>query len=1119
MRYGSHCTQRTLPLLGLLLALTGISAAQQRTGSLEGTIKDTTGGLLPGTTVELRNVTTGITQSQVAGIAGYYSFSAVQPGAYRVQAALKGFKTVIQDVTVEFDKTARADFTLAIGTRAEQVVVTSASQTHDATHSELSLSAEAKVITELPTLTHDITHLIELMPGIRLEQAGTVGGSQIVDLAGNFALGHGTRRGQSLFYVDGAENVGTWRHQSLQMPNPDAIQEVQIITSSASAEFGKEPGVRMNIITKSGTSKFHGTALFATHATGLNANTWSANLNNRARPTDVQKWVAGTLGGPILSRTFFFASFQHFYDNEPSQLTNMRMPTPAMLKGDFTAIPNFTIKAIDPATGKAIGKVVPSRLIHPIAAQMAMRFPTIPQYSNDPMLGRFHWQYIRPAHNNLWIGKIDHQLFSRHQLSGLYLTTEGGQTRPDNLSGSINYVPGWGGVTETQVRQHTFSIRHFWAAARTLVVENRVALARQDSGRGRTGPEEDLETMGGIWPMVTPGIIRTLPSVFLSGGPAARGGQISDVLQQNARVLSTTNWLKGKHNLRFGAEVQYSQYSRLINYDDGQIRFTGAYANTSAPLNGPWPTLSTPSGDNQFSLAWADFLMGRVRTFQATGAVDNSFSGLAYFFFAQDQFKVTPRLTITPGLRYELYGAQTSNRIMAGHVAGHYSDRFPNAPLGIAFAGDRGIPEGLRAVDRNNFAPRLGLAWDMFGNGRTVLRAGTGLYYAYPPLGIIEQLAAVVAAPTLAGAHANLPNPWGSSHANSGDTSLQYPGGMPSFDPNPATRKWQPGDIPGFDPKAATPYQWQFSAGIQRQPIKGVTILAGYVGNRARKSWSIRDNNLALWAPNAGTGNVDARRPDQTWRGIHLISSDMNESYDAAELSATLTRTNLYARMTYVLRRYLTAAGSEGLEVGIDNTPGAWAGNPRNIRGDISSVVSRQQIRGFVSCQLPSVSKNFWMKPLLGGWQVSGTINWYDGDRLNVVLGPDYNYDGFKGDRPNQVGPVNYLKRRQGNIVTWIDRTAFAIPPAPSSDNPYPFGTLPRNAVRGPNHFYLGAALTKNFYLKEKTRLMLRADTSNLLNHPNLSDPAMDLSRSDFGLIQTKEGGGRIIQLQAKLFF
>jgi len=1119
MRNRACVAQWILPWLALLVVAAAGGAAPQLFGSLAGTIKDSTGGLLPGAIVELRNMATGITQSQIAGAAGDYSFRAVPPGDYKVQAALKGFHTVILYVMIEPDKAATADFTLTISTRSDQVVVTSASQTPDATHAALTLSAEAKVITELPTLTHDITHLMELMPGIRLEQAGTVG-SQIIDVGGTFALGHGTRRGQSLFYVDGAENVGTWRHQSLQMPNPDAIQEVQIITSSAPAEFGKEPGVRMNVVTRSGTGEFHGTAHLATHATVFNANSWNANLNGRARPTDVQKWLAGTLGGPVLKkRTFFFASFQHFYDNEPSQLTNIRMPTAAMRHGDFSALAGFTIKGIDPATGKAIGKIIPARLIHPIAAQLAPRFPAIPQYSNDPMLGRFHWQYMRPAHNNMWIGKIDHQLLTRHQLSGTYLTTAGSQIRPDNLSGSTNQVPGWGGDTETRVRQHTFSIRHSWAAAGTLAVDNRAALARQDSWRGRTGPEENLETLGGVWPMATPGMLQTLPSLFLSGGPAARGGQISRVIQQNAQLLSAANWLVGRHNLRFGAEVQSSRYSRYVNYDDGQIRFTGAYANTSAPLNGPWPALSTPSGDNQFALAWADFLMGRVRTFQATGAVDNTFSGAMYFFFAQDQFKVTPRIALSAGVRYELYGAGTSNRIMAGYVAGHRSDQYPNAPTGIAFSGDDGIPGGLRKPDRNNFAPRLGLAWDPSGKAKTVLRAGTGLYYAYPPLGMLEGLAAVVGAPTLAGAHAGLSDPWGSSHATSGTTSLQYPAGMPSFDPDPAARKWQPMDIPGFDPHAVIPYQWQFNAGIQRQPMKGLAILAGYVGNRARKSWSVRDNNLALWSPNAGTGNVDARRPDPTWRGIHLISSDMNESYDAAELSATLVQAGVYARMTYVLRRYLTAAGSEISEVATDNTPGSWASNPRDIRSDISSVVSRQQVRGFVTCQLPRISRKSWMKPILSGWQVSGSVNWYDGDRLNVVLGSDYNYDGFKGDRPNQVGPIHYLRRRQGTVVTWFDRTAFANPPAPSADDPYPFGDLPRNAVRGPNRFYLGAALTKNFSLKEKIRLMIRVDTSNLLNHPNLSNPTMDLSRSDFGLIQTKEGGGRILQLQAKLIF
>ncbi len=1120
MYYCATRPKMAISLLGLFLALTGAGAAHQLTGSVEGTIRDTSGGVLPGTTVELKNVATGATLSQVTGSAGNYSFTSVKPGSYRVQASFKGFKAVSRPAEVDINKTVRIDFTLAVSALTEQVVVTGAPPAHDIAHAELSLSVDSKLFTDLPTLTHDITQLIELMPGVRMEQGGSVGGSQLVDLSGSFALGNGTRRGQSIFYVDGAENMGTWRNQGLQMPNPDAIQEVQVITSSAPAEFGKEPGVRMNTVIKSGTNSFHGTMSVASHFTGLNANTWSANSRGAPRPSDRQTWMGATLGGPILrNRTFFFASFQHFYDNDPSQLTDIRMPTAAMLAGDFTALPNFNIKAIDPATGKAMGKTIPSRLINPVAARMAMRFPVIPQYSNDPALGRFFWQFQRPAHDNMWIGKVDHQISAHQQLSGSYLTTDAGQVRPDNLSGAINNVPGWGGDTATAVRQHTFSLRHLWAATSVLVLENRAALARQEARRDRTATDEDIATLGGVWPGVTPNIDRTLPTLFLSGGPTARGGPVSEVVQQNFRVSNTSNWLKGKHNLKFGGEVQHSLYSRLVGYDNSQIRFTGAYANTGAPLNGPWPTLATPSGDNQFALAWADFLMGRARTFQATGAVDNSFHGLACFFFIQDQFKVTPRLTITPGLRYEWYGAQTSMTMLAGYVAGHKSDQFANAPVGLAFGGDRGIPAAMRNPDRNNLAPRLGLAWDVFGKGKMVARAGAGLYYAYPPLSIVEQLSALVDSPTLAGGNASLSNLWGTSHTNSGDTMLQYPGGMPSFDRDPAQRKWQPTDIMGYSPDATTPYQVQVNVGVERKLIQGLTIMAGYLGNRARKGWSVRDHNLALWQPGAGTGNVDARRQNQTWRGIDLISTDVNDSYDAAEFTATLSRRGLYGRVIYTLRQFLTSGANEGQEVGIDNSPTAWAHNPRNIRGDVASVVSRQQVRGIFNYQLPKFSSNAWIKQGLSGWQVSGNFSWYDGDRLNVILGPDYNFDGFAGDRPNLVGPIRYLRQKQGNAVLWIDRSTFANPPAPSADNPYPFGNLPRNAVRGPNRLYMGAAIMKNFLLGEKYRLQLRLDTSNLFNHPNLSRPVMDLSRSDFGLIRTKDGGGRVFQMHARFVF
>ncbi len=1120
MRYRAVTLKQLLLWLGTMLAMAGGLSAQQLTGSVEGRIKDATGGVIPGATVELTYLATRNSQSQVTGTGGNYSFGSVAPGSYKMQASLKGFKTITQYVAVEADKTAWIDFTLVVNAPTQEVIVTSPSQAPAGTHTDLLLNAESRTITDLPMLTRDVTQLIELMPGVRLEQGGSVGGSLAIDLAGNFALGNGTRRSQSLFYVDGAENMGAWRNQSLQMPNPDSIQEVQVIASGASAEFGKEPGVRMDVITRSGTKDFHGTAFFAAHATGLNANTWSANLNHRTRPTDVQKWIGGSLGGPLLKkRTFFFASYQYFYFNDPSQLTNVRMPTQAMTTGDFSAIANFNIKALDPATAKAIGKAIPARLINPIAAQMASRFSTIPQYSNDPALGRFFWQFKRPAHNTEWLGKIDHQLSARHQLSLMYLGADGGQTRPDNLAGSVNNVPEWGGDTETGVRQHTFSIRHLWVWTPHVVVENRVALARQDSTRDRTVTNESIDTLGGLWPAVTPGITKTLPAVLLSGGPTARGGPSLGVLQQNFRAVNTTTWVQGKHNLKFGAEMEYVHYSRLVNFDNGQISFTGAYANTSAPLNGPWPSLSTPSGDNQFALAWADFLMGRVRTFQATGEANNSFGGLACFFFIQDQFKVARGLTIAPGLRYELYGAQTASSLLAGYVAGHKSDQFPNAPAGIAFTGDRDTHDGMRKSDRNNFAPRFGLAWDAFGSGKTVIRSGGGLYYAYPPLSIVEQLAAIVASPTLTGSNASLSNVWGTAHTNASDTGLQYPAGMPSFDPNPAKRVWQPSAIMGFSSDATTPYQWQFNVGVQRQLMPGLTIIGGYLGNRAFKGWAVRDNNLALWAANANTGNVDARRPIQTWRAINLISSDMTENYDAAELSATMNRKSFYVRMTYILRRFLTSAGNDAQEVGVDNSPAVWAANPRNVRGDIASVVSRQQMRGYFTYLLPNFTKNKWMHNAINGWQISGGVNWYDGDRLNVTLGSDYNYDGFSGDRPDLVGKINYVKQKSGDITTWIDKSAFAAPPAPSANNPYPFGNLPRAAVRGPHRFYLSAALMKNFTFKDKRRVQVRLDTSNLLNHPNLSNPVMDFSRSDFGLIQTKDGGGRVMQLHAKFFF
>lgn len=1110
--------QLVVALVCMAAAPAATLSAQQLTGAVEGTVADASGGVLAGATVELTNVATGISVSKTAASDGSFAFNSVKPGTYTVRATLLGFKPLRQRIEVGLNKTVKLNVVLALGDLVDVVEVTVTAPPVETVDARVGTNVASKVIVDLPNINRDITTLVELMAGARRVQGTTAGGSQVVDLSGNYALGNGTRRSQSIFYLDGSENMGAWRHQALQMPNPDTIEEVQVVSSSSSAEFGKEPGISVNAVTKSGSNVFHGTALYSTHSGSLNANTWAANRAVSPRPDDHQKWMGGTLGGPILkNRTFFFASFQHYQDNQPTQISTQRMPTARMMNGDFSEIPGFQIKAINPLTGLPIGNVIPASLINPISNQLKTRYPTIDTYNN---VDRYFWGFERNVHNNEWLAKIDHRFNDEHQVSVSYLTTKGQQERPDNVSGVENFVPGFGGTTLVGARQHTASLRHTWLARSNVVIENRIAMGRLRSFRDRTEKDENLASLGGVWPDITPGVAHTVPSIFLTGGPTARGGQLSDLVQQNYRLLSTVSWTRGRHDFKFGLEGQHSNYSRFVNFDNGQFTFNGAYSNTSAPLNGPWPSLVTPSGENAFAYAWADFLLGRVRSFDATGVADNGFSGSSYFFFVQDRWRITPRLTFSPGLRYELYGTQTSKAILAGYVDGHKSNQYPNAPLGLAFEGDAGIPAGFRRADRNNLAPRLGIAYDVTGDGRTALRAGAGVYYAYPPLSIIEQLGNTIGASTIAGANASLTDPWGTARGNSGDTTCQFPGcTAPSFDRDPSKRVFVPATVVGFEPGIDTPYQYQFNVTVEREVVRGLSVEAGYVGNRAKHGFQVVDHNLAAWQPGANDGNLNARRPNRTWTGINIIESSLSESYDAGQVSASLKRKGVYAHLAYAFQRQLTTADDQAQEVGISNSPGNWTDNPRDLDGEQAPVVPRQVLRGFLTYDLPQWGSKF-LDKVVGGWQIAGTFTWTDGDRLNVTLGRENNFDGFGPDRPDQAGPIGYVRTENPDgSWTWIDRSAFADPPAPSASNPYPFGTLGRNAVRGPSQFFADAAITRNFPLTAKVRFQLRADASNVFNHAILSNPNLNLTSTDFGVIRTRTGGGRTIQVQAKVIF
>lgn len=800
------------------------------------------------------------------------------------------------------------------------------------------------------------------------------------------------------------------------------------------------------------------------------------------------------------------------------QQNSNRMPTTRMMNGDFSEIAGFSIRAIDPATGQAIGTVIPSYLLNPVAANLKARIPTIDAYSNQL---RYFWATERDVHNNEYLVKVDHRLTDRHLLAVSYMTTKGAQIRPDGFSGLENSVPDWGGTAFSDARQHTASARHVWQAASSLVVENRAAMGYLSSNRSRTVLGENLGTIGGKWTDVTPGVEQTLPSVFFTGGPSIRGGQLSDSTQKNVRLLSTVNWLKGSHNVKFGGEAQYSGFKRFLNYDNGQLFFTGTYAFTAAPITGPWPALSSPAGDLSFAYSWADFLMGRANRVVATGVSDNEMHGWASFFFLQDEWRVGRRVTLTPGLRYELYGAQQSKALLAGYVDGHQSNQYATAPLGLAFEGDTGIPDGFRTPDRNNVAPRLGVAWDILGDGRLALRAGGGIYYAYPPLAMLEVLADTVGAVTITGNNASITDPWATARANSGSTVCQFPNCQaPSFSSNPELRTFVPVSINGFTDDLDTPYQYQVNASLQWRVLDGLTLEGGYVGNRAKRGFLVLDNNLAVWNATANEGNVNARRPNQTWRAINIVSNQAIERYDSGQFTATYRTHGIFGRLTYTLQRTLATGDDEGQEVGISNTPALWTDNPCDLEGELGPVSARRVLRTAFAVDLPRVQNHAVLDALVGGWQVAGNVSWNDGERLNVTIGRDYNVDGFGGDRPDLAGDIEYVRTTNPDgTVSWIGPNGLTLPAVPSADNPYPFGTLSRNAVRGPSRLYADAAITKNFQVRGRLRFQVRLEATNIFNHVLLSNPNMNFSSADFGLIRTRTGSPRTMQIQTKVIF
>lgn len=1090
------------------LLLGSRAALAQTSGTLQGTVVDEQAGVVPGAALELVNEATSTTFRQTTGSQGGFVFNFVSPGRYVLRAQAPGFEdTEIQDMLVELNRSTVVTVRMRVAGIAEETVVVAAVAPVNTVSAQVSTNVETELVQDLPTQNRNVLDFGALAPGVQMsfnETSGDTG--QVLNIQGSYAEVNGNRQYRNTFYLDGADNTLSFRNSAAQFPNPDTVQEIQVTTSNAPAEFGKQAGGSFNVITKSGTNQFDGTAAYFFRDKALNAHSWAANQSGAPKPNERLTNLSLTLGGPIRrDRTFFFGSYMRFRDESEGTQNDTRFPTAAMLEGDFSGIP---VTLFHPDTGEPMGTRIPTALLDPVALNIGESFPTVAEYDDA-----LFWQFTEPVENNEVLLRLDHRFTDSQSLQFNLLRVWGEELFPDS-DNALNRVPNWLN-RQNKAWQTTSSVKHTWVLGSSLVVENRFNLAFQTADRTNDGVGRNLADFGAQnVPISQEGAKKYLPNLSIDDGPATFNGWLSLFKQQNFRFGSTLTWVKGSHNIKAGVELQRDRIVQRNDDPSATFNFDGRFSASPSSLGTEVPS------ETRFAYAWADFLMGRYQgEWEVRGILDYDLHTWLTSAFLQDEWHVTRKLTIFPGLRYELYMPSTEkNDKMVAFIEGNRSTVFPNAPLHLAFPGDPGVPRGLFENDTNNIAPRLSVAYDVFGDGRTAVRGGVGLYYSYnyfnPKLWPAEN------PPFRPGVTANdgrLSDPWLTSAF-----PMYTEPPVPLDNSDIVNFEWPTLiDAVGFPENYDTPYAYQWNVSVERELVRGITLEAGYVGNRSRNLLQNLDLNFARWRDGAddSSANLQSRRPFAEYGTIAIVTPIAKSWYDALQVSSTVRRGGLMTRVHYTLAKGFDTHSGDPTSQGIQGA------NPLDPLGEKGPNQRRHTLAVYYVWDLPFLREGRTLAHrVLGGWQLSGLFRASSGAPLNVTLGTDWNFDDQDDDRPDLVGTIEYPKQDlPDGDIQWFgwtaegdDKPPFARPGGGNNHNT--FGTLGRNVLVGPSQWTADMALLKNVSLGADLRLQLRIEAYNVFNHPFLSDPNTNFSSADFGRI-TNRWNQRELQLGVKLYF
>ena len=1136
----------------LLLGVLGLPASllcQVTTGTILGTVHDPSGAAIAGAKVTITEVAKGTSTQYQTDQNGEYNAAFLIPGNYTVSVEKEGFKRAVSsNVVLDVDQKARVDVALEVGQVSQTLEVTAAAPLVRSESAELGEVVGQRQVQDLPLNGRNFAQLVNLVPGVTSGQPGEnlSGSSSFNPRASSNFNALGSQANANGWIVDGIDD-NEWTFNTVMIqPSVESIAEFKVLTGTFSAEFGRGAGV-ISVSTRSGSNGFHGEAFEYLRNSFMDSRNYF-NPSPQAQPEYRRNQFGGAVGGRIIKdKLFFFADY--YGQRSLKGIVNLNsVPTAAERTGDFSNYRNTAgnlITIYNPYTTTLVNgvatrspfpnNIIPTQYLNPVGMNIASIYP-LP--STPGSFNNFTSSANQVIDDNGGNTRLDYRLSDKDSMFFRYSFEQFIQTAPNPLVGGqgvcclptpasaasqFDLGPQVAGVQNTVLAAQGAAFNETHLFSPTLLNEFRTGYARTNPFTSQSDYGHDSATSLGIQGLNVTQYATGLPNIQIGGSCGAeftclQGGQAflpANPRQTNIQFEDTVSWTKGRHQLKFGFRYIRELASPFTNTTTrGQFTFNDNFTNNPLDPSGK----TTGANGSGLAALLLGFPNSGSRNYLQT---PNYISNGEWAGFAQDDWKVTSRLTLNLGARYDVFTPDTEIRNRQANFS--FND------LSLIYAGVNGVGPSAGIQTRyGNIAPRVGFAYDLTGKGTTVIRGGYGISYFPVPFSASDELGQQPPF-TVSQTFSDNTNPLGSAYSNpctAGNTgsgclpviSNPFPQGVVTVQPQTtlALNQTAPAVI-GHELKNLTPYMESWNINIERQVTSSALLEVAYAGSRGI-------HITHLYNPNEvqpGVAGVNAASSQASRRLIQPLNNistwaqeDERNMSNYHGLQAKLTK-----RYSHGLTTLISYTWSRSLDYGGSAASGGGSvGNPQTVTNlkagyGLSGFDQLHRFVGSVTYELPIGPGRKYLQSgvlshVVGGWEVDGIVTLATGLPFTVTLNNGVNFGAPSW--PNRIGSGILSDPKPSG---WFDTSAFVAPP------PNTYGNSGRGILYGPGTRNFDLSAQRKFRLREQLSLNFRLDAFNAFNTPNFANPNAAIGAATAGQITGTINDNRDLQASATIVF